>query len=95
MVGDDGGDCLGGLVVAHRALLAPKFCVELVLASSLGTVRLVLALAAEPVEREQEEAEMSRKMLAAITTALSGSARRGRLSSKIVNAPKVPSPTTA
>ena len=37
---------------------------------------------------------MSRKMLAAIGTALSSPPRRRRLKSKIVNAPKIPSPAT-
>jgi hypothetical protein len=38
---------------------------------------------------------MSRKMLAAMAMALSPLARRSRLKSKIVNAPKIPSPATA
>jgi hypothetical protein len=38
---------------------------------------------------------MSRKMLAAIRTAPSALARRSRLKSKIVNAPKIPRPATA
>ena len=38
--------------------------------------------------------KMSRKMLAAIGMASVGFARRRRLKSKIVNAPKIPSPRT-
>jgi hypothetical protein len=39
--------------------------------------------------------KMSRKIAAAIGTAASGVLRRRRLKSKIVNAPKIPSPATA
>jgi hypothetical protein len=40
-----------------------------------------VALAADQVEREQEDAEISRKMPAAIETAASSLARRSRLKS--------------
>jgi hypothetical protein len=54
-----------------------------------------LAPAAEQLEREEEDVEMSRKIAAAIGTAASGVLRRRRLKSKIVNAPKIPSPAMA
>ena len=45
--------------------------------------------------RSRKTLKTSRKMLAAIATAASAPARRRRLKSKIVNAPKIPSPATA
>jgi hypothetical protein len=45
--------------------------------------------------RSRKMLKMSRKMLAAIGTALARLAKRSRLKSKIVNAPKTTRPTTA